>query len=192
MTGPSVLAPLNPVVAALAGFWFNLPLDWEEEATVTTPVGLLVGEQPGPGSNPKLPLWPYPPRGSGARLQRMSGIPMGVYLTRLARVNLMPKPVARWNPHEARRNLTELLAGLPAGTRVVLCGARVRDAAGIPAWFTEWPLIHPAGGYVHPVAIPHPSGRNRDYDTPTNVELVREALRWAAHLDNEPETEPHP
>lgn len=98
-------APLNPVVARIAEAWFD---DAEGlEALGGYPVGLLVGEQPGPTSNPKLPLWPFPPRSAGGRLHAMSGV----------------------------------------------------------------------------TAIPHPSGRCREYDDATARHRAGEALCWAAHVE---------
>ena len=66
------MAPISETVRAVAWhFWkVELPDD------IPSPVGLLVGEQPGKGHNAALPLWPYPPQSAGARLARMSEIPL--------------------------------------------------------------------------------------------------------------------
>lgn len=181
-------APLDPVVARVAKTWFELPDGWEQKACATTPVGLLIGEQPGPGSNPRLPLWPYPPGSSGGRLHRMTGVPVADYLTLLARVNLFHRPIARWTVESARARMASLLSGLPDEARVVLVGTRVRDAY-TPSWSrTRVPLrwfepIYEAGPCVRLVAIPHPSGRNPDYNHADTRARAGAAVRWAAGIE---------
>lgn len=170
-------APLDLVVARVAEYWFELPDGWENEAVKIMPRGLLVGEQPKPGGNPKLPLWPYPPRSSGDRLYRMSEMDLPEYLTKLARVNLSRDVVARWNPRWARERAQQIRSTLPEGARVVACGARARDAFGLPDFF-EYRAYDPDG--VRIVAIPHPSGRNQEYDDPAVVRRAGRWVRWAA------------
>jgi hypothetical protein len=189
-------APIGHEVAAAAEWLFNLEDGWAEQAMTTTPVGLLVGEQPGPSSNPRLPLWPYPPGSAGDRLHRMSDIPVVLYLTRLARVNLSLKPVARWNDVWATRRLTGLMEALPHGARMVLVGSKARDAyyparsPGLPSgfkWFERrlWNACPGDPCYVTVTAIPHPSARNPVYNDPATVAAARRAVRWAAGLDEE-------
>lgn len=185
-------APMDPVIARIAEYWFELAdCDWEERLSTTMPVGLLIGEQPGPASNHKLPLWPHPASSTGGRLQAMSDIPVGEYLLRLARVNIARMPVARWNREAARCRLITLLDDLPDDARVVLVGARARDAYndvfgrgvlldlfGREGWQT------PAARLVAVTAIPHPSGRNPEYKDPAVVAAARQAVRWAAGMED--------
>lgn len=174
--------PLDPVIARVAENWFEVA---GLEAEGGYPLGLLVGEQPGSSSNHGLPLWPYPPRSAGGRLHAMSGIPVRDYLLRLARVNLAHRPVSKWDAAGARGRAYALVATMAGtGARAVLCGARVRDAFEVPAWFTSWTVSAPHGSDLcfEVVAIPHPSGRNREYDNPATVARAREVIRWAAGL----------
>jgi len=171
------MAPVSPTVSAVARMWLHTTLPEDMPA----PVGLLVGEQPGTAHNAKLPLWPWPANSAGDRLMRMSGIPVADYLTRLARVNLALKPVAEWDSRAARDRALSLVATLPVGTRVVACGAKARDAFGLPDWFHLQAMgAHPEAPAV--VAIPHPSGRSRAYNDPGVKGAARWWIRWAARV----------
>jgi hypothetical protein len=167
--------PIHPTVATVAEYWFEdiLP-GWSESAVFVQPAGLLVGEAPGPGHNPRLPLWPHPPHMSGGRLHAITGIATGDYLTRLARVNLARQPVARWRLDAARDRALSIMSQRPPHVRVVAVGARARDAFDLPGWFEV------TGDYV---AIPHPSGRNLEYNDPATVAAARRAVRWAAGIE---------
>lgn len=169
--------PLSPMIARVAEAWFDVE---GIEAEGGYPVGLLVGEQPGLSSNPKLPLWPYPPRSAGGRLHTMSGIPVRDYLLRLARVNLARRPVAKWDTHAADLRLAAILERVPDAGRVVLCGARARNAWCPPAPGREWFHLFATVRGIQVVAIPHPSGRSREYGDPATVARAQEAVRWAA------------
>lgn len=168
--------PMSPTARIVAASWFeDAEIDVGEWSR---PVGLLVGEQPRPGGNPKLPLWPWPKNCAGARLFAMSGMKLMDYLRLLARVNVSRQPVARWNANGARQRGLALIETLPPGMRVIACGARARDALGIGDWFRITDLKHRVQG----VAIPHPSGRNLEYNDPDNRKLARAYVRWAARL----------
>lgn len=196
------LAPLDHEVAATAEWLFELPDGWAEQASTTMPVGLLIGEQPGPSSNPQLPLWPYPAGSAGGRLHRLSAMAVGEYLLRLARVNLARASVARWNNDQARARLHGLLSALPdrlpsgEGTRVVLVGDRARQAylwlhgQGPMPWFQRWcGNVGPRPGqgpHIDIVSIPHTSGRNPAYRDPATVAAAGRAIRWAAGLEEGP------
>jgi hypothetical protein len=187
-------APLDPMIARVAEYWLDLPCGSEERLCTTMPVGLLIGEQPGPTNNPAVPLWPYPPRSAGGRLHAMSGIPMADYLAMLARVNIALQPVARWNRTAARDRVVTLLDDLPDGARVVLVGARALDAyndvfgQGVRLdWFGRegWSIKGLTTTRVIAVtAVPHPSGRNPMYNDPATVAAARRAVRWAAGIED--------
>jgi len=174
-------APLEPRLCTVANGWFGTELDDERPPV---PAGLLVGEQPAPGGRPELPLWPWPERSAGRRLLAMSGLSAGDYLARLARVNMARRPVARWSAKQAEHRAHQLLATLPDGARVVLLGARARDA--VPAlarlgWF-EPALLRVTRGHAVIVSVPHPSGRNREYNDPANRDRAGSVVRWAAGM----------
>lgn len=179
------LAPLDPVLARAAETWFDLPCGSGERLSTEAPVGLLVGEQPGPRSNHRLPLWPYPARSAGGRLHAMSGVPMVEYLARLARVNLAAQPRKGWDHRRARFDLHAMLNDLPPDARVVLCGQRAMDAyeEGYPGARRQFLVL---GGSVWIQGVPHPSGRCREYNDPATVAATREAVRWAADWEQQP------
>jgi hypothetical protein len=183
------LWPMSPTLRTVGACWFELPS--LENGEWPRPVGLLVGEQPKPGGNPKLPLWPFPKNSAGARLFLMSGMQLIDYFRLLARVNVSRNVVARWNANGARQRGLYILRGLPDGTRVVACGARARDALGVPDFFRPQAMYTGmedmvqdggVGPRVEVVAIPHPSGRTRDYNDPDNRKLAGSYVRWAARL----------
>lgn len=183
------LWPMSGTMRVIAAHWFED--DEIEVGEWPRPVGLLVGEQPRPGGNSKLPLWPWPQNGSGGRLLAMSRMRLIDYFRLLARVNVSREPVARWNANGARERGLHLLRALPDGTRVVACGARARDALGVPDFFRPQAMYTGmedmfqdggAGPRVEVVAIPHPSGRTRDYNDPDNRKLAGSYVRWAARL----------
>lgn len=167
------MAPISPTVRAVAHMFLDANLPDEMPA----PVGLLVGEQPGPKHNAKLPLWPWPKGSAGARLHQMSGLGVAEYLTKLARVNLALRPTTKWDEAGAKSRAVHLLSTVPDGTRIVLCGARARDAFDLDGWFrpTRYTLWD-----VSAVAIPHPSGRCREYNEEHARRQAGQCLRWAA------------
>lgn len=151
--------------------------------------GVVVGMAPGPRTSASMPMFPHPPGSAGGRLLAMSGMPVEAYLGRLVRVNLCS---GKFRLDEARGSARALYyrwrtVGEPA-VRLVLCGRRVADAfarvleAPADPWFQRryWAGIEYA-------AIPHPSGRCREYNDPANVARAREVVRWAARYEEEEE-----
>lgn len=175
------MAPVAPVARVVAHKFLGVhpdSVDW------VRPLGLVVGEQPGAGSNPLLPMWPWPSGRAGGRLLAMSGMEAADYLVRLARVNLAFRPVARWSVTQARKRMSAVLETLEEGDRVVLCGAKVRDACaeleGAP-WFSSKTL----DTGVSVVAVPHPSGRCREYNAQPARRQAGQWIRWAARIGTE-------
>jgi hypothetical protein len=140
---------------------------------------------PGLRTSASLPMFPHPAGSAGGRLLAVSGMPVEAYLGRLVRANLCR---SKFRVSEARESARALYqkwrtAGEPR-TRLVLCGRRVVDAfvdvLEMPSdpWFQRrvWAGIEYA-------AIPHPSGRCREYNDPANVARAREVVRWAARYE---------
>jgi hypothetical protein len=139
---------------------------------------MLVGEQP-----PRRwaederyrakhsPMFPYPKGSAGHRLWEMSGLSRADYVYGLERVNLIPEWTVRWDSHRAiERARTLVFACKPSVA--FLCGRRVATAFGLP----EVDLPHKTTSGVlecELVAIPHPSGRCREYNDPRVGEWVR-------------------
>lgn len=162
---------------------------WVRQIRGTSPLALLVGEAPGPKSDPSCPLFPYPVRSSGARLLELAGYvndPLA-YLSYFARADVVEKfPLGTWPRAEAVRRM-EALVAWAAGLPVIVLGARAAAALGlmgpnvaphdncIRAEHFRWmdasrfvmrsPMstiaVAPSQAAQPVIWLPHPSGRNR-------------------------------
>ncbi len=183
MTG--AVGPLNAYEAAFAANFIGVHLGEVQGHYDACPVlGVVVGMAPGPHTSEHLPMFPWPEWSAGGRLLAMSGMPAAAYLGRLRRANVC---VGRYNIREARDTAEGLVArhgGPPTEPRVrfVLCGRRVGGAFELDdaEWFTK---VERRG--VDMVVIPHPSGRNREYNDPAAVARAKDAVRWAARWEGE-------
>lgn len=138
---------------------------------------LLVGELNPHGGDPRFALYDYPEHSAGAHLRRILGLDTERYLA-IRRTNLCR---GRWTMAEARRKVESLVADQGAPwRRIVMLGRRVAaafDCADVPAYTSavrcfdgSWPRE-----FVM-VAIPHPSGLNREWDAPGAAERARAAV----------------
>ena len=147
---------------------------------------ILVGQAPGPRTDPELPLFPVPSTSSGGRLCEMMGITRGQYLGMFDRVNLLynfPGKHKRDDKFPMREARIAACAMRPlfAGRVVILIGRNVAEAFGVEAefhtWFA-WPvrrpnLIQRCNGVAQAAVVPHPSGRNHWYNRPEHRALAR-------------------
>jgi hypothetical protein len=138
----------------------------------------LVGEQNPYGSEPKFALYPLPPNATGGRLARVLGLDDRAYLRAFVRRNLLTAD--KWSVPAARAAAELLLAEHPPGDKLVLLGARVAAAFGLP--FRDH-LFEPrrapvgaAGRERHLVVVPHPSGLSRGWNDPLAAPRVRAAI----------------
>lgn len=150
----------------------------------------LVGLAPGPNTNPEYPLWPAPAGSAGGRLYALSGLRMVDYLGTFERHNLLdrcPKPADLTAERLARAyaGLRPTLVGCPY---VVLLGREVAEAFGLAeAELLTWHKVK-----LSLVAVlPHPSGRNRWYNTAENVARVRDFFKELASWAMGHDTAPH-
>lgn len=174
MNGWNHITHLSEVEKRLTSLWFKVnPADIDCIVT-----GTIIGEMPGKNTRSILPLFPYPPNSSGGRLMQMGGLPIGIYIGRLKRVNLFDHHVDIWNAEEANLRAVELMKQMPDGHRVVLCGKQVGKAFGLSHYFEN--AVDETEGTVHYTCIPHPSARNRIYDDPMARTAARMAIQWAA------------
>lgn len=147
-------------------------------ASVIGPItGLIVGEMPGRSTSGKLPLFPHPKNSSGGRLWAMSGVPIGIYLGRLARTNLLSEFREDWDRREAAERAKVLVEQQPNGRRVVVLGKRVGEAFGFRRFFE---VLADEPRHVSYTCIPHPSARNLEYRDVAKRVGARIALQFAA------------
>jgi hypothetical protein len=150
---------------------------------------VLIGEAPGPNTDPAFPLFPLPARSAGYYLCKLTGLSTAGYLRTFERHNLLQEHPGhnangrgkdRWPVREARAAAGAMLPFL-AGRRVILVGRRVAEAFGQPRElldFFSWQEVHvkrwrpldERPGPVSLTCIPHPSGRNHWYNEPGNRE----------------------
>jgi hypothetical protein len=134
-----------------------------------------------------MPLFPLPKTSAGGRLQSLMGITRGRYLRQFDRVNLLqhfPGKHKRDDKFPMRDAKIAAAAMYPLllGRPVIFVGRNVAGAFGFDIPFHEWHAL--MGVTPTEIAvIPHPSGRNHWYNSPSNQELAR--LFWAEFLERE-------
>lgn len=133
---------------------------------------ILIGINNPVSSQPGHELYPWPPGCTGDRIfemlrSRVPEVTRHEYLDRFERRNLVPHKVV--SKKIARENAAKIECELfGTGRNVVLFGADVAGAFGHPRL-----LLHPQViGGVTWRQVPHPSGRNLWFNTPTNRDLV--------------------
>lgn len=142
---------------------------------------LLIGQAPGPNSDPGEPLSGR----CGARLADLCGVTQEIFLARFRRVNLIdafPGKASKGDTFPinlARKGAVELLlTGVFGSTKVVMLGDNVAKTFGFkPGTF---PLLKflPCQATRHGVAFcPHPSGVNRWWNDPSNLKAARRFWR---------------
>lgn len=143
---------------------------------------LLVGEanpyQPDEASAMAYALYPDPPHASGGRLcTYVMGLTPHTYLRAFDRTDLChPK----WSIKAARAKAAQLMAERAPGNVLVLCGAKVAAAFGLPSTpFQIYGLDDGMGRAPVRVVLPHPSGLCRVWHQPGSVQRAREVLKEA-------------
>lgn len=151
---------------------------------------VLVGIAPSRVGAEGQPLTSLGGPSTGRRLAELSGLTPTEYLRRFDRVNLWPSPTrSTISIKRGRPNAENLAGSILRGRRVVLLGTNVAECFGLTrgreyARFCEWfelgdrPDWYGAAGYVAGrtsppfsfAVLPHPSGRNRWYNDPVNVD----------------------
>jgi uracil-DNA glycosylase len=143
---------------------------------------LLIGQAPGPETDPWLPLSGR----SGARLARLCRIDLDEFLAAFDRVNLIGRFPGKAGKGDgfplqiARRRALALSRGF-GGRTVVLLGGNVSAAFCVaPAPLLRW--RRGALGAARLAIAPHPSGISRWWNEPENV---RAATRFFRRLARE-------
>lgn len=144
-----------------------------------TPPIVLVGESNPYGNDPRYALFDLPERAAGHRLRALI---FGVRRTTYARFHRTNLCDGDWSVKSAREKVKRICTDLPTAT-FVLCGKKVQSAFNFKYErepFTTWEEV---GGPEYEglkfVLIPHPSGRNREWNREGAIERARELLRVA-------------
>lgn len=155
---------------------------------------LLIGQAPGPRTDPELPLFPVPKTSAGGRLQQLMGLSRGEYLKTFERVNLLPYFPGRHKrddkfPRPPAKLAAQVMKPMLANRTVVLIGRNVANAFEFDADFhdwVDWPvrrqcIVSRDRGIARVAVVPHPSGRNHWYNTEENRALA--SAFWASFLN---------
>lgn len=141
---------------------------------------LVIGEAPGPNTDPRHPVGPLPLSSAGGRLCAMMGLTSREYLRRVDRINLLPVyPGGSWSVIVARAAADNLrCSGLFRGRNVILLGRRVQEAFYGNATMPPYCQMGLSGrGQCMIGFIPHPSGRNLWYNDKKNMKKVKKFLK---------------
>ena len=144
---------------------------------VATSEVLLVGEDNPYGDDPRLALYHKPRHASGNRLRQHLGLRDATY-ERLAKVNLC---MDTWATREARIRAGVLCNSTyyPHLRVVILLGAKVRDAFGFKT-AEFFGVVREPGVIPVFVVLPHPSGRNLNWNQAGAREEARVILKTVA------------
>ncbi len=147
---------------------------------------LLIGQAPGPRTDPELPLFPVPNTSTGGRLKEIMGIRRYEYLRIFERINLLPTFPGQHKrddkfPIASARLAAAAMRSLLAGRVVILVGRNVARAFGHVEEFhqwVDWAVRRPCkiardNPYCRVAVIPHPSGRNHWYNDQANREAAQ-------------------
>lgn len=141
---------------------------------------LLVGQAPGPRTDPREPLSGR----CGARLAALCGMEPGEFMAAFERINLIdrhPGAAAKGDLFPAgparRAAVKMLVGGKMSGRKVVMLGGNVSRAFCVDGCT---PLVWFWTGAVHFAICPHPSGVNRWWNEPRNVRAARRFWRGLA------------
>lgn len=143
---------------------------------------LLIGQAPGPNTDPSTPLHPYPGSATGAKLAAIMGLTPERYLEVFDRINLLNEFPGRHNhcdkfPVVSARIAASAIIPLLVNRRVVFVGRNVSNSFGYKGAlpFHEW-HFNPRVPF-HFAVVPHASGRNHWYNKDGNKEVAQKFWR---------------
>jgi 8-oxo-dGTP diphosphatase len=158
-------SPAMAAILATVDTWSQQPVAWKP---ATLPV--FVGEINPYGDSPRHALYDEPAASAGGRLRRLiCGIPSAEYLN-FPRYNLCAR---EWNAEIAAQRAADIRAAYPEHT-LVLLGRKVAAAFSLGhleafTWSAE----------DRALALPHPSGRCREWNEPVAFARARKVLAEA-------------
>ena len=136
---------------------------------------VLIGERPGPRTDPERPLYPHTTTGAAARLIDLLGLPREDYFNLTTRINAFNDGCRPLSLEEARRRVTRhmiVAINRYVNPRFVFLGAEALRCG--PQIYRR---MQPADVRDLVMYLPHPSGVNRWYNSSENTELARARLR---------------
>lgn len=158
---------------------------------------LLIGQAPGPNTDPDLPLFPLPRTSAAGRLRAIMGIEVTTYLKTFDRANLFrnfPGSTKGGDkfPMDKARLVASSIAPLLSGRTVIMVGRRVAQAFELDqdfhTWNDEWRVARRSfgldsnTGMCRVAVVPHTSGRNHWYNDGENQRQAK--AFWSALLEN--------
>ena len=137
---------------------------------------LLIGQAPGPNTDPALPLFPVPWTSAGGRLVQFMGITRGHYLMAFDRINLLQTFPGKHKrddkfPMRDAKIAARAIRPLLEDRVVILIGRNVAEAFELKIEFHEWVPVLPFCKTL--AVVPHPSGRNHWYNSQENKLTAR-------------------
>lgn len=138
---------------------------------------LLIGQAPGPNTDPRLPLYPLPSTSAGGRLAEFMGLSRTQYLRSFDRVNVLQEFPGKYErddkfPVAQAKIAAAAMKPFLSGRDVVFVGRSVADVFGYKGIdFCTWYQDDSLETYF--ACIPHTSGRNFWYNKEENRSLVR-------------------
>jgi len=140
---------------------------------------LLIGQAPGPNTDPALPLYPLPKTSAGGRLAEIMGLRPHEYFTTFERINLLHKFPGKHKrddkfPMRDAKIAARAIEPLLADRTVVLVGRNVASAFGLDLPFHCW--SEETAPWARIAVVPHTSGRNFWYNDPRN--RIEAELFW--------------
>lgn len=134
----------------------------------------IVGEAPGPNTDPGMAFYPYPERSAAGRLKALLGWDRREYLTTFARSNLLDEYPGSSFPIGRARAQAEPTAQRLAPRPLLLMGRGVAMAFSFPHdRLLVWEDYLLGVTLVRAAVVPHTSGRNLWYNDPANREAAR-------------------
>jgi uracil-DNA glycosylase len=136
---------------------------------------LILGDAPGPNTDPRDPLFPHTTTGAAAHLATLMGLDREAYIARTRRLNVNHDGNQPLSKAEASDRLVGILDRVSPGSLIIMIG---RAAAGRHNQTARLPWGEPIdfnGSQL--LVIPHTSGRNRYWNDPLNKQKISQILR---------------
>jgi len=133
---------------------------------------LIVGDRPGPNTDPKDPLFIHTTTGAAARLAKMMALDSDAYHA-IRRINARHDGEKLLELDEARTRLRKILMDLEGPWLTILVGAEAARVYG-GALIAGNPV---SSGDLRALYIPHTSGMNRFWNVAENVQFYEMLLK---------------